>query len=419
MGVVSPTSLEEYRVLKDELLEHGRRYYGDDAPIISDAEYDQRFRALLTFEAAHPDQVAPDSPSQRVGSAPRSDLPQVKHRFPMLSLNNVFDLDELTEFEARVRRHLGMQESETVDFTLEPKIDGLGIELVYEDGVLIQAGTRGDGETGEDVTPNARTIRDIPLRLRGNYPARLEVRGEVFIERQAFDDFNARRAEEGLSLFANPRNAAAGSLRQLDSKISAERPLSAIMYALSNTGEEFVPERHDALIAWLASLGFRTMETPGARGALEAQAHYEQMLAKRFDFPFEIDGVVVKVSEHRLQAELGLLSRAPRWAVAYKLPAVQETTTVEFISLQVGRTGAITPVAELQPVNIGGVTVSRATLHNQDEIQRKDIRVGDHVVVQRAGDVIPEIVSPILKSDPVIQAPSCSQPSAQYVTRRW
>ena len=405
MGVVSPTSLEEYRVLKDELLEHGRRYYGDDAPIISDAEYDQRFRALLNFEAAHPDKVAADSPSQRVGSAPRSDLPQVKHRFPMLSLNNVFDLDELTEFEARVRRHLGMQENETVDFTLEPKIDGLGIELVYEEGVLIQAGTRGDGETGEDVTPNARTIRDIPLRLRGNYPARLEVRGEVFIERQAFDDFNARRAEEGLSLFANPRNAAAGSLRQLDSKISAERPLSAIMYALSNTGEEFVPERHDALIAWLASLGFRTMATPGARGATEAQAHYEQMLAKRFDFPFEIDGVVVKVSEHRLQAELGLLSRAPRWAVAYKLPAVQETTTVEAISLQVGRTGAITPVAELQPVNIGGVTVSRATLHNQDEIQRKDIRVGDHVVVQRAGDVIPEIVSPILEKRPSDTAP--------------
>lgn len=396
MGAVSPLSLADYRALKDQLLEHARRYYAEDAPTISDGEYDRLFKQLLEFEKLNPEHIAPDSPSQRVGAPPRSDLPQVQHQHPMLSLNNVFDLVELTEFENRVRRHLGMPDTEALDFTLEPKIDGLGIALLYEGGVLIQAGTRGDGETGEDVTPNARTIRDIPLRLSGNFPERLEVRGEVFIERKAFDDFNAQRASDGLSLFANPRNAAAGSLRQLDSKVTARRPLSAIMYALSNTAEDFVPERHEDLIEWLKSLGFRTMETPTAQGAAEAQSVYDRVLSRRFEFPFEIDGVVVKVSEHRLQAELGLLSRAPRWAVAYKLPAIQETTFVTAITLQVGRTGAITPVAELEPVNIGGVTVSRATLHNQDEIQRKDIRVGDKVVVQRAGDVIPEVVSPIL-----------------------
>lgn len=429
MGEVSPLSLVEYIALKDELLEHGQRYYRDDSPIISDREYDQLFRRLLDFEASNPNSIAPDSPSLRVGAPPRSDLPQVQHRHPMLSLNNVFDWDELAEFEGRVRRHLGMQEDESVEFTLEPKIDGLGIELVYVDGVLVQAGTRGDGETGEDVTPNARTIRDIPLRLEGNYPSRLEVRGEVFIERKAFDDFNAQRALEGLTLFANPRNAAAGSLRQLDSKVTASRPLSAIMYALSNTAEDFVPERHEDLIAWLDSLGFRTMRTPKALGAKQAQTHYDTMLAERFNFPFEIDGVVVKVSEHRLQAELGLLSRAPRWAVAYKLPAIQETTVVNAITLQVGRTGAITPVAELEPVNIGGVTVSRATLHNQDEIQRKDIRVGDRVVIQRAGDVIPEVVSPVLEArDDDIEAfqfptqcPVCStelvRPEGEAVSR--
>ena len=397
MGEIPSSIDDEYRALKADLLEHGIRYYRDDAPIISDQEYDSLFKRLLSLESDYPELVEVDSPSQRVGSAPRSDLPEVRHRFPMLSLNNVFDRAELREFENRIRRHLGMSEEELVDFTLEPKIDGLGIELVYEDGVLVQAGTRGDGEVGEDVTPNARTIGDIPLRLKGTFPTRLEVRGEVFIERKAFDNFNAQRAENGESLFANPRNAAAGSLRQLDSRISALRPLSAIMYALSDTNEDYVPETHDELIVWLSSLGFRTMATPKAVGTDQAQQHYDAMLQKRFEFPFEIDGVVVKVSAHRLQAELGLLSRAPRWAVAYKLPAIQERTRVQSISLQVGRTGAITPVAELEPVNIGGVTVSRATLHNQDEIARKDIRVGDTVVVQRAGDVIPEVVSPILE----------------------
>lgn len=395
---ISESTLKQAEALRAELREHNHRYYVLDAPIISDGEYDRLFRKLQDLEKEHSGLQSPDSPTMRVGAPPRSDLGQVPHRYPMLSLGNVFDDQELTGFDLKVKRHLGLSEADVLDYAVEPKIDGLGIELVYQDGVLQVASTRGDGKVGEDVTANARTIGSIPLRLREKFDGLLEVRGEVFMEKAAFTKMNQTREEQGQSIFANPRNAAAGSLRQLDPNITAQRPMKAILYALSHIpDQDRMPTTHTDFVSWLAQLGFATLPTKYCRGVAEVSAAYREFLENRDDIAFEIDGVVVKVNEHRLQTELGQVSRAPRWATAYKLPAQQETTTVEDIVIQVGRTGALTPVAHLQPVNIAGVVVSRATLHNADEIARKDVRVGDTVLIQRAGDVIPEVVQVILE----------------------
>ena len=392
--------------LRELLREHNHRYYVLDTPTISDAEYDRLFRELKELEALYPALQSPDSPTQRVGAAPRSDLGQVEHRYPMLSLGNVFDDDELREFDLKIKRHLGLEPEAVVTYAVEPKIDGLGIELVYQGGLLTVASTRGDGKVGEDVTDNARTIGSIPLRLREGHTDLLEVRGEVFLPKAKFAELNQQRERDGESLFANPRNAAAGSLRQLDSKVTAKRPLAAILYAVSSIpAEPDLPEGHTDLVAWLAGLGFATLPTRRCHGVEQVAEAYRHFRDQRDAIDYEIDGVVIKVDEHRLQLDLGQVSRAPRWAVAYKLPAQQETTVVKDIIVQVGRTGALTPVAVLEPVNVAGVTVRRATLHNADEIARKDVRIGDTVLVQRAGDVIPEVVKAIEEKRPVGSVP--------------
>ncbi|MBI3178120.1 MAG: NAD-dependent DNA ligase LigA, partial [Deltaproteobacteria bacterium] len=382
--------------LRDQLNEHNYRYYVLDEPSVSDAAYDRLLRELVEMEAAHPHLVTPDSPTQRVGAAPRQGFKTVRHPHPMLSLANVFAATELREFDARVKRQLALAADTAIDYTAEPKIDGLGVEVIYANGGLALASTRGDGLSGEDVTANVRTIRAVPLRLRTEAPARLTVRGEVYLATADFRALNREREEAGEPTFANPRNAAAGSLRQLDPSITAARPLSAVFYALAATPlAPGLPATHVEFVAWLQSLGLPILPVRLCRGVDETLAAYADLEARRASLPYEIDGVVVKVNEHRLQQELGEISRAPRWAVAYKLQAQQETTVVDDIVVQVGRTGALTPVAHLRAVPLGGVTVSRATLHNADEIERKDVRVGDTVLVQRAGDVIPEIVQVI------------------------
>ncbi len=389
------------RRLQNELNEHNYRYYVLDKPSISDAEYDRLLRELMELEAAHPRLVTPDSPTQRVGAAPRQGFKTVQHPHPMLSLANVFDAAELREFDARVKRQLALAEDVAIDFTAEPKIDGLGVEVIYERGVLEVASTRGDGVAGEDVTANVRTIRAVPLKLRAEAPDRLEVRGEVYLPTAAFRALNREREQAGEPTFANPRNAAAGSLRQLEPAITAARPLAAVFYALAATPlGPGMPATHVEFATYLASLGLPTLPVRLCHGIEEVLAAYGDLQARRLSLPYEIDGVVVKVNEHRLQHELGEVSRAPRWAVAYKLPAQQETTVVEDIVVQVGRTGVLTPVAHLRPVPLAGVTVSRATLHNADEIERKDVRVGDTVLVQRAGDVIPEVVQVVAEKRP-------------------
>ncbi|MEM6733499.1 MAG: NAD-dependent DNA ligase LigA, partial [Myxococcota bacterium] len=354
--------------LQAELTDHSHRYYVLDQPTVSDAEYDRLYRELEALEGAHPELVVPDSPTQRVGAKPSDKFEPFTHRYPMLSLGNVFDHDEFREFDARVKRHLGMGEDEIVEYAAEPKIDGLGVELVFEDGMLTVGSTRGDGVTGENITTNVRTIKSLPLKLREAVPGVFEVRGEVFLPKEDFKELNREREDNGEPTFANPRNAAAGSLRQLDPAVTASRPLRAILYALSTIPtDDGLPQTHSGMLQRFSELGLPTFETRVCRGVDEALAAYEEFLERRSDFPYEIDGVVFKVNSHALQLELGQVSRAPRWAVAFKLPAQQETTRVETIEIQVGRTGALTPVAHLAPVQVGGVTVSRATLHNADE----------------------------------------------------
>ncbi|MBJ80813.1 MAG: DNA ligase (NAD(+)) LigA [Myxococcales bacterium] len=413
-----------------ELREHGYRYYVEDQPTVTDAEYDRLFRELEALEKEHPEFVLADSPTQRVGGAPKEGFVAVEHRFPMLSLSNVFDAEELRDFDGRIKRHLGIDADEDVEYVAEPKVDGLGIELVYEDGILIKAITRGDGLKGEDVSANVKTIGSIPLKLRQMVPGILEVRGEIYIPKKSFSDENTRRESAGEKTFMNPRNAAAGSLRQLDPKKSAQMPLRAFLYALSSTSEHpDVPPDHAAMTDWLRDLGFATLDYRRCKNIAAAEAAYQELKESRESIAYDIDGVVIKVNDHRLQEDLGLIARAPRWAMAYKLPAQQETTTIVDIDVQVGRTGAITPVAHLAPVNIAGVVVQRATLHNQDEIERKDVRVGDTVVVQRAGDVIPEVVQVVLEKRPAkakafifpTTCPSCSgglhRPEGEAVAR--
>jgi len=378
--------------LRELVTYHNYRYYALDSPEVPDAEYDRLFQELQSLEQAHPELITPDSPTQRVGAESLSKFEKVVHEIPMLSLSNAFSEEEIGNFHRRVTERL---ETDTIEYTAEPKVDGLAISLLYEDGVLTRAATRGDGVTGENVTHNVRTIPSVPLRLIGKeYPGVLEVRGEVFMPKARFEELNENQREKGEKVFVNPRNAAAGSLRQLDPRVTAARPLEMFCYALGRVQDEGFPDTQYDILMRLRRLGMRvcaeTRKVDGLPGCLE---YYHRLLEKRQSLPYEIDGVVYKVNKISQQDALGSISRAPRWAVAHKFPAQEELTVVEAIDVQVGRTGAVTPVARLKPVYVGGVTVTNATLHNRDEIGRLDIRVGDSVVVRRAGDVIPEVVS--------------------------
>lgn len=379
--------------LRAEIEQHNHRYYVLDDPTISDAEYDQLFRNLQALEAQYPELLTPDSPTQRVGSKPVSAFAEVQHRTAMLSLNNAFSDGEVLAFDARIREGLGVAE---VEYAVEPKFDGLAITLTYQNGVFVQGATRGDGATGEEVTENLRTVRAIPLRLSLPLGA-LEVRGEVLMFKADFAKLNAAQQDKGEKVFANPRNAAAGSLRQLDSRITAKRRLSFFAYGVGLCEGATLPTQHAAQMAWLKTLGLPVTElcrvVRGAQGLLD---YYRDIGEQRANLPFDIDGVVYKVNEINQQAQLGFVSRAPRWAIAHKFPAEEAETTLLAIDVQVGRTGAITPVARLAPVQVGGVVVTNATLHNEDEIRRKDIHIGDTVIVRRAGDVIPEVARVVL-----------------------
>lgn len=390
--------------LREEIARHDHAYYVLDAPSIPDAEYDRLFRELQMLEAANPDLVSPDSPTRRVGGMPLAAFGEVTHDVPMLSLANAFSADEVRAFDRRCRELLG---TESIGYACEPKFDGLAISLRYENGIFVRGATRGDGLRGEDVTQNLRTVHSIPLRLAGSaWPRWLEVRGEVLIFRADFEALNARQRARGEKEFVNPRNAAAGSLRQLDPQITAQRPLRFFAYAVAQM-EDFgvlsAPTflRHSEQMDWLGCLGFpiaaERASTVGAEGLL---AYYERMAARRHDLPYDIDGVVYKVDRLADQERLGHVSRAPRFAIAHKFPAEEALTVVEAIDVQVGRTGALTPVARLAPVFVGGVTVTNATLHNEDEVRRKDVRVGDTVIVRRAGDVIPEVVAVVPERRP-------------------
>ena len=379
--------------LRAELGRHAHAYYVLDNPTLPDAEYDAMFRELQALESAHPELMSPDSPTQRVGGAPLPEFSQVQHAVPMLSINNGFSEDDILGFDRRVREAL---ESESaVDYACELKFDGLAINLRYEQGVLVQAATRGDGSTGEDVSANIRTVRSIPLKLHTDHPpAVLDVRGEVLMFKADLAKLNQRQRDAGLKEFANPRNAAAGSLRQLDSRITAQRSLRFFAYGIGSLQGAALPATHTALLDWYQSLGIPVCAeravSAGAEGLLQFFAGIGK---KRAQLPYDIDGVVYKVNRIDQQDLLGFVSRAPRFALAHKFPAEEATTVVQDITVQVGRTGAVTPVARLEPVSVGGVTVTNATLHNEDEVRRKDIRIGDSVIVRRAGDVIPEVVS--------------------------
>lgn len=377
--------------LRHEIERHNRLYYTLDRPEITDAEYDQLFRELVELEQRHKELASPDSPTQRVGSEPLAEFAEVKHRTSMLSLNNAFSVDEVQAFDRRVREALGQ---DVVEYAVEPKFDGLAISLTYRDGLFIQGATRGDGSTGEDVTPNLRTIKSLPLRLADDPETReLEVRGEVVMFLKDFEMLNRRQRQAGAKEFANPRNAAAGSLRQLDSRITASRALSFFAYGVGIAANARW-KTHAETLDRLESLGFSvSAERDVAKGADGVLEYFERMGRRRRQLPYAIDGVVYKVNRLDWQQRLGFVSRAPRFALAHKYPAEEQTTRVLAIDVQVGRTGALTPVARLEPVLVGGVTVTNATLHNEDELQRKDVRIGDTVVVRRAGDVIPEIVS--------------------------
>ncbi|ENO95434.1 DNA ligase, NAD-dependent [Thauera phenylacetica B4P] len=387
--------------LRAEIARHDHAYYVLDAPTLPDAEYDRLFRELQAIEKAHPALRSADSPTQRVGGKPLAQFAAVRHRVPMLSISTETDTEAsgAFAFDARVRRALGLKEEDAaVAYAAELKFDGLAISLRYEDGVLVQAATRGDGETGEDVTANVRTVKAIPLRLRGEAPPVLEVRGEIYLRRDDFERLNARQAEAGEKIFVNPRNAAAGSIRQLDPGIAARRPLSFFAYGLGDVAGWALPATHTEVLDALAAFGLPVCEHRAqVRGAAGLAAFHERIGALRETLPFDIDGVVYKVDALDLQQRLGFVTREPRWAVAHKYPAQEAVTLLRDIEVQVGRTGALTPVARLEPVFVGGVTVTNATLHNQDEIDRKDVRIGDWVIVRRAGDVIPEVVAPVLE----------------------
>jgi DNA ligase (NAD+) len=385
----------EIERLRRELERHNRLYYQEDAPEITDAEYDRLFRELEALEAAHPELASPDSPTQRVGGAPASDLAPVRHEIPMLSIRTETDTEDsgAAKFDARIRKELGLAPDDPpVEYAAELKLDGLAISLRYENGLLVRAATRGDGEVGEDVTANVRTIHGIPLKLKGKPPEVLEVRGEIFMTRAAFEKMNRRQAAAGEKLFINPRNTAAGAVRQLDPKMTAKRPLSFFAYG-SGVVRGLRLRRHSEMVDAFEGFGLPVERhrkvVHGAEGLI---AYHAEVREGREKLPFDIDGVVYKLNDLDAQADLGFVAREPRWAVAHKYPPQEEATEVQAIEVQVGRTGTLTPVAKLKPVFVGGVTVSNATLHNEDELRRKDVWVGDTVVIRRAGDVIPEIV---------------------------
>ncbi|MDR0476354.1 MAG: NAD-dependent DNA ligase LigA [Desulfobulbaceae bacterium] len=390
------SSSERLAELHSLLHEHAYRYYVLDAPTIADGEYDRLFQELLAIEREHPEWVTPDSPSQRVGGAVLPAFKQVAHRLPMLSLDNAFNEGEIFDFISRATKFLQYDEKiADIACVVEPKLDGLAVELVYIDGLLAEGATRGDGLVGEEITAQLKTIHDIPLRLRQPLAGRLEARGEVFIGKEGFKRLNRQQEEAGKEAFANPRNAAAGSLRQLDASVTASRPLRFFAYALADPGQ-FDLSGQTAALAFLKQYGLpvNPLSRP-CRDTAEVVAAFDDLAARRDDLPYEIDGMVVKVDDLALQRRLGDKSRSPRWAVAWKFPASQATTILTGVEFQVGRTGAVTPVAVLETVALGGVAVSRASLHNEDEIRRKDLHLGDTVLVQRAGDVIPEIVKVI------------------------
>ena len=419
----SASPAERVAQLQKQLHEHAHRYYVLDDPQIPDAEYDRLFRELQALEAAHPELRSPDSPTLRVGGKPLAQFASVRHKVPMLSIRTETDTEATgaQNFDTRVRKELGLTEAEPpVEYAAELKFDGLAMSLRYEHGVLVQAATRGDGETGEDVTQNIRTINQIPLRLPADAPPVIEVRGEVYMRRDDFESLNEKQREKiaqgakGEKTFVNPRNAAAGAVRQLDPAIAAQRPLSFFAYGLGEItpAEQGGPsfETHYGMLQTLKSWGFPVAaQVECAQGATELIAYHQRMGAARDSLPFDIDGVVYKVNSLALQRQLGFVTREPRWAVAHKYPAQEQLTTVEAIDVQVGRTGKLTPVAKLAPVFVGGVTVTNATLHNEDEARRKDVRVGDTVIVRRAGDVIPEVVS-VLLDKRVADAPQFTMP---------
>src|SRR6476661_933079 len=375
------------------------RYYVLDDPDIPDAEYDRLLRELQELEAAHPEFADANSPTARVGIAPSGKFAEIRHAVPMLSLANAFADEEVAEFVARISKETGDSEPA---FSVEPKLDGLAISLRSEDGVFVRGATRGDGATGEDVTANLRTVRTIPLRLRGDAPAVLEVRGEVYMPKAGFERYNAWALANGEKPMANPRNGAAGSLRQLDPRVTAQRPLAFYAYALGEVQGAALPPTHSQTLAWLRTLGFPvSAEVDTARGTDGLLAYYRRIGDKRDALPFDIDGVVYKLDRYDQQRAMGFVSRAPRWALAHKFPAQEEMTTVESIEVNVGRTGAVTPWVRMTPVQVGGVVVSRATLHNADQVARLDVRVGDSIIVRRAGDVIPEVVRVIEDKRPV------------------
>ncbi|MGB5579065.1 MAG: NAD-dependent DNA ligase LigA [Woeseia sp.] len=388
--------------LRRDIAEHNYRYHALDDPQISDAAFDRLMRELQELEAEYPELITDDSPTQRVGAAPISAFGTVSHVLPMLSLGNAFSEQDLREFHKRVADRLELTEDEPLDYAVEPKLDGAAVSLVYENGKLVRGATRGDGNTGEDITHNVRTIPAVPLRLAGKgYPSTLEVRGEVFMPRDGFEKFNAAALAKGEKTFVNPRNAAAGSLRQLDPRLTAERPLDIYVYSVGHYEGGKIPGRHSEILDRLQQWGLKVCPerrvVQGIEGCLD---FYKEIGERRADLAYDIDGVVYKVDRLDYQKELGFVSRAPRWAIAHKYPAQEELTVVNNIEFQVGRTGAITPVARLEPVFVGGVTVSNATLHNMDELHRKDVRVGDTVVVRRAGDVIPEVVKVVADKRP-------------------
>ena len=391
--------------LKRALDEHNHNYYVLDQPAISDHEWDKLFHALVALESEHPELLTADSPTQRVGGKPLDMFVEVTHRVPMLSLGNAFTDADIDNFDRRCRDGLGLADAE-IEYACEPKFDGLAITLTYVDGVFVQGATRGDGAVGEGVTENLKTIRTIPLKLQGNtVPALLEVRGEVVMLRKDFDKLNRRQAAKGEKLFVNPRNAAAGALRQLDSKLTATRPLTFFAYGIGGVEGGTIPATHSALMDWLETLRFPVAKQRRVvQGAAGLREFYQRIGAARASLPYDIDGVVYKVNSFDQQQTLGFVSRAPRFAIAHKFPAEEATTILLGIDVQVGRTGAITPVARLQPVFVGGTTVSNATLHNEEEIRRKDLRIGDTVVVRRAGDVIPEVAAVVMEKRPATAA---------------
>ncbi len=397
----SSAAAREVESLRERLDDWNYQYYVLDQPTVPDAEYDRCMRRLVELETAHPELLRNDSPSQRVGAAPLDRFRQITHEVPMLSLDNAFNEQDMLDFNRRLLDRLGL-EGGSVEFACEPKLDGIAVSLMYRGGVLERAATRGDGTTGEDITQNVRTIPSVPLHLRGSgYPGVLEVRGEIYMPRAGFEQLNERARAEGEKAFVNPRNAAAGSLRQLDARVTAGRPLEMCCYSVGLVAEGELPGQHEQVLQCLQQWGLRiNAESRVVEGIAACDEYYHQLAEKRQALPYDIDGIVFKVNDLEQQAKLGFVARAPRWAVARKFPAQEEMTVLLDVEFQVGRTGAITPVARLEPVFVGGVTVSNATLHNSDEIERLGVRIGDTVVVRRAGDVIPQVVSVVLAQRP-------------------